>query len=1254
MKENRLVRERLREEERQREREEELRRFQEIEESQREQRQERIREMKERYQEAERLRHEKKHIQRRAFCEEIVNQMIDLSMLEVDYMDRMEGGTPSKAQQSEWKLLFINGDQLLASSVEEDQTLIEEKLDVLDEYELDNYLAKRGEWESDHMADETDEGTISIGTSIGPLNPYTVNILRDIESQVNPPPEPVHLQSVQSRFSLRIGILGKPFSGKRTIASKLANELNLHLIQPYTMIDQGLNPEKFKVTSSSSDTSVPSPSQQSSGKQPVSAASKTVIDEERIVTDHVLSKWDIKREELIEVAKSEAANGKEISDDILLELTMNEIDRAEDEHSTFEGWIIAGFPNGVESAKLMEERISGYKPLVFEPRRSRMDISIRNIAPEEQVSKNFATKELSLSGLKYLVFIDIPNDEVFARISNQLVDPETNTIYDTLDNPPPKDELILNRLAPIEENHLDRSKFNEMLTQYGNMKYGLMGWYRETFGQVYEVDGTKDLDSVFEEICQVLQPKENIQPVHQQQITESDVEEDVDGEPQVETILDDVVEPDLQAEESELQDQATSPALPIKDLDLESAKLYESDWYNMEEMYIKGVKFSLRSLRELRRKGQQYLEEMKKQFVDFLKQPDRKQEHLTTFQLSFNEVDDSMRNDDEVKLELHKRTTELKHTFWEISDENKERAEQKILEYRAEDWLSNHKRQVSLQHMGLAQLEVNKFLHSQKFLKDVYFEKYGQLLDSDPQLLQQILSFDIRSNDVTNTVSNSNGRKNTSTSRTKGSRNAKEANEDAKSDIALLIESTIEKGKSAPQHVVDVEKQFELEQSKKNSKKKSGNAPKGKKGNTGNEGDDTVKIQIEELEEALQFERTMLLQRLSMIQSTSMSTISEIDERSQRIFQLMEEWIGERYRSESQNISALIENIQMAIEMETPLKHKLLLSFDGFFVDDKIEESVHLSMEGSEVEETQDAVEDRFLFTFDQLMQLKRKFMSVSPIGSNFISLEDFVNMFLILINSGFSDLDLPEHWFKFDRPVLFVIAKTFDPFDKKVVNWKQFLWTLALQHVDRQIPSSSEIVEMKKRMMSKSADHDLLISFKSFMENAILWLEAQPCSMPVPQLKQFIFHLFEQNPDSQLCAEEQEIGARSQQYMNFQEMMLYLSLDSHSFKTVEKAFHVFQSGSITPALNVEQLYELLHFNCPHIGINPDVDDFSLSQLRAVFMEIHGLDVRDRLGTSVEKVTITFEQFSSSALGRAMLKQAKHLARVSINRDSET
>jgi len=132
-----------------------------------------------------------------------------------------------------------------------------------------------------------------------------------------------------------------------------------------------------------------------------------------------------------------------------------------------------------------------------------------------------------------------------------------------------------------------------------------------------------------------------------------------------------------------------------------------------------------------------YFYETRKNFVHFLKRPDKKQYFVTDWQKSYNDFPEDMRNDDDAKCELHQRVDDLCDRLWDICDHRKDEAEQELLAITTEQWLEDHVGLLVNHYVSLLQMEVDRFQTTCKLLKDYYVAMEGGVGSTKLKLISE-------------------------------------------------------------------------------------------------------------------------------------------------------------------------------------------------------------------------------------------------------------------------------------------------------------------------------------------------------------------------------------------------------------------------------------------------------------------------------------------------------------------------------------
>eukprot|EP00742_Colponemidia_sp_Colp-10_P006325 GILJ01006779.1.p1 GENE.GILJ01006779.1~~GILJ01006779.1.p1 ORF type:complete len:1812 (+),score=440.28 GILJ01006779.1:171-5606(+) len=277
--ENRKLREDLYEARRQKDLDESIQRDQEMFRVMQEKKKEQVAIDKQRYRENERARRmatEKKHTES---CSEIFDLIFDIADAATQFRQLSDEPVIDSRVWREWTQLFVDGLTVeptpepshdeLAEQEEKAKEIaqladaaLQERLTVLDNVEFDDYLTNINQWDvkvslkpaepiiESHSKGavastaqpavqaassdtETDENPILVDHRLG-------QIVADLIESTVPQPPPVSPPAIPD-FPLRVCLTGKPFSGKRTHAIRLAEKYNLKLVKFEDVIQEAMD-----------------------------------------------------------------------------------------------------------------------------------------------------------------------------------------------------------------------------------------------------------------------------------------------------------------------------------------------------------------------------------------------------------------------------------------------------------------------------------------------------------------------------------------------------------------------------------------------------------------------------------------------------------------------------------------------------------------------------------------------------------------------------------------------------------------------------------------------------------------------------------------------------------------------------------------------------------------------------------------------------------------------------------------------------
>ena len=95
----------------------------------------------------------------------------------------------------------------------------------------------------------------------------------------------------------------------------------------------------------------------------------------------------------------------------------------------------------------------------------------------------------------------------------------------------------------------------------------------------------------------------------------------------------------------------------------------------------------------------------------------------------YNTVSDEMRDDCEVRADLHQRVDDVRDRLWNISDERKEQAEVERSAIMTDSWVDDHLGLVDNHLITLMQAEVDRYHDTVILVKDYYRAMEGRVPD---------------------------------------------------------------------------------------------------------------------------------------------------------------------------------------------------------------------------------------------------------------------------------------------------------------------------------------------------------------------------------------------------------------------------------------------------------------------------------------------------------------------------------------------
>lgn len=125
--------------------------------------------------------------------------------------------------------------------------------------------------------------------------------------------------------------------------------------------------------------------------------------------------------------------------------------------TTYTGFIILNLPQNINQGKLLELKLTNFIP---EIERKTADFYLArdqlSVLFCKMIKSNY-NKPHTSSTLNKILVIDCDTNECLRRFTLRRIDPNTNITYHLEDNPPPNDQKIIERLKPLEEQENETS-----------------------------------------------------------------------------------------------------------------------------------------------------------------------------------------------------------------------------------------------------------------------------------------------------------------------------------------------------------------------------------------------------------------------------------------------------------------------------------------------------------------------------------------------------------------------------------------------------------------------------------------------------------------------------------------------------------------------------------------------------------------------------------------------------------------------------
>jgi len=770
------------------------------------------------------------------------------------------------------------------------------------------------------------------------------------------------------------------------------------------------------------------------------------------------------------------------------------------------GWILDNFPKTLKQAKALEKALSGFTesrasflstPLSGTPRPS--GGTPRNTPSPARAGKNGKKGKKNqlveepdcdkptplpppISGIDVVIHLSVPDKVAIKRACGRRKH-KNGEEYHEVNRPPPEgsytgvppsyDEFNVKHSPSPDTHPIEDDPYRQIQTRLVNYQeeWPRMEKWFGLFNNLLTVDAQQPLSNVEEKVEDLLNealekkrkpptpppapaPEETPAPQEPAETPakteETPAEEGTPAGPPEgvpESIPEETPKPPLPQPGSDEWEYVDEP------IPHDAAHILFPQWELVQDSYLKLCKHTFKKIREERETIIRYFYSTKKNFLVFLQRPDNKQTFVTSWVKNYNSVAEDMREDVEMKAELHQTVEDLQERLWDISDKKKIEAEEERQSIMTEQWLEDHIGLLTNHYIQLLQAEVDRYQGSVRLVRDYYQVIEKKILDEPRKEFTRVPLVELPRTDTPRPPSEEKNERSSARSDRSKSAGKVQPSPSGQTPAVPAVDSE-ESGEPEPQRRIPLvprkaleresrksgrppretpeqdleetqiveaymaalavieqlkqpsEEEAAQEAGKGKAKGKDKKPKKGKKSAspavTPNAGTPVPELTPEEIARqnmlekaglecsaALLSEDKSLNLKLSVIKLRAINVIKDLKERAAKVYDIQNDWIGQRFQKEMDSIKTMCEMLSDVIESEKPLLPQVILT------DEKFEVDLSYKMFEPPVTPPPDEpieMPTPNIFTIAQIHELHRNLKEVAPSG--YISLDMLVEMF--------------------------------------------------------------------------------------------------------------------------------------------------------------------------------------------------------------------------------------------------------------------
>uniref|UniRef100_A0A8B9VNV4 Sperm flagellar 2 n=1 Tax=Anas zonorhyncha TaxID=75864 RepID=A0A8B9VNV4_9AVES len=1155
----------------------------------------------------------KKHY---SICWEVINQIIDLSTKVGEYRILTNNKIPMKLMR-DWKEFFFSEKPIyeqasihpLPNEPSPEQLVELNKMNLLDEKDYGEYKSMTGEWcpTEDNSENKPPHNNNILG-----------HVLRRL-MEIFYPPKPKSSLPVFPSFPIKGCILGKLFSGKTTCVKFLEKVCNIQVLSIDTLVQEAI--QAFLKNEMKSEHSLISQEAESSVKQnevSIFINFRFGYDREKRCHEYsehlnltcssncTLPQLSV-RAQLGAASQKLLKKGKSIPDELLVAILLEAINQTPPEM----GWILDGFPMTINQAKLFEKGYIGVDP--DEAEAEDMNPGKLSLVTDPRAPNK---PPVSLPAFDVSVLLDISDTTVLKRMASL-------------------------KYAEILEEKIDlvRDQVLHRISGFLDTWPKLENWFSVHQNILVKVNAETEESLVCKAVKEILMGE--IAKKQNRSKLFCSAQEKLPGKKPLPVTSQDLV-PSVPVTPPPIEPGSDEWIYVDEPLPKEIPDFLVPYWENIENAYVSTIKVILRCLRDEQHSIIYYLAGIRKNFQDYLKRPDLKQEFVSQWQSDFNSIADDLREDEETKAELHQRVTDLRDVLWDICDKRREEAEQECTDIMSDGWLLDHKG-IAINHFfSLMQVEVDRFQDTKRLLHDYYKAMEGKIPTDDSQNFTRLPLLDIIDIEIPLvSVKLHLQETNITKSKNRGILLKSIKDENSSENVAAtfgkdenLISDTWQTAVTA---VSDMVRNCLCADTQLPSKSKDcewdyfsaglpSNVPVVEVSPVPLTSEElkkqelTLKIQ-QEYFAALKHEEEATKSRLDLIKEKALAYIEELTVKSEEAYKDMEKWLGARFLAEMSSVEKLIEIGRHHIECSSKIQYEMTLEETDFFLSSDVK-VIPDPVPPPHVPQVETS--DSGTLTISQLNTFHKQFLQVAPKG--FIYKKVFIDIFIEVINLNLGTNYLPDAWMNLTLPDLQNLTSAFTV-NSELIDWRRFLLAAAQPWP---VPSLTQLLKTLNIFKSVDVAGSGLVTQECYMQVG-LWFtgnedlnSTKDCTEPLPFdrlgcLIKFFFSLF---------ADTRKDPA----LLNYIEMLLYFAAHSDPVEGVYRALSIaagthihrkeessLKSAGAFPYIDVVKNEEPLIKDENEVLKYTDEGKISLATLLKVFRDGASTDEDNHRFSSLEK-----------------------------------